>query len=312
VNREWQWPLGAAAFVAILYLASQLPLPETWWLVPWILSLVLIGLPHGALDHEVILRLWRPQPPPRWALAAGIAGYLFLAALVMAAWFAAPLTIFACFILLTWAHWGLGDLWWSWQRDPAYFTSSFHRAVFALWRGALPMLLPLVVDPQIYRQIAESISRLFSDSPANLGWFNAISFRAILLGCLLVVGFLEASLANRRSGTYLINASESFLLVVAFICLPPLVSIGFYFVFWHGLRHVLRLMRMEHLSFWRFARRSAPATVSALILLVILTCAVLRRGHHPSFLAAYLALIAALTVPHSVVVAWMDRRARLY
>ncbi len=312
MNREWKWPLGALGMIATVYLVSCLPLPYAWWLLPWVLSLVFIGLPHGALDHEVILRLWRPQPPPRWALGAGIAGYLFLAGIVMAGWLLAPLAVFLFFIFLTCAHWGLGDLWWSWQRDPAYFTSPFHRAIFALWRGSLPMFLPLVVAPQLYREVAESMCRLFTDAPTDLRWIDAISFRVVVLGCVLFFGVCDALLANRRSGTSLLNASEGCLLFAAFISLPPLPAVGFYFVFWHGWRHVLRLMRMERLSFSEFEWRSAPTTLAALIMLAFLGWVILRHHADPKFLAVYLALIATLTVPHSAVVMWMDRREKLY
>ena len=283
VNSGWKWPLGALIFSALLYFAGLLPLPETWWILPWIVSLIFVGLPHGALDHEVILRLWKPQPPPKWALVVVIVGYLLLAAAVLLGWLLAPLSVFLCFILLTWIHWGLGDLWWSWQRDPAYFTSRFHRIIFALWRGSLPMFLPLVVDPQLYRQVAESICQLFSNSATHLNWMEATSLREIVLGGVLLLGLSEAWFASRRSGTYLINLSEGATLFSAFVVLPPLLSVGLYFVFWHRLRHVLRLMRMEKLSLPQFTWKSAPATITALILLLILRWEIVRHHPHPKF-----------------------------
>jgi Brp/Blh family beta-carotene 15,15'-monooxygenase len=174
------------------------------------------------------------------------------------------------------------------------------------------MLLPLVFAPQLYRQVAESICQLFSDSPSELPWINAVTLRAIVLGCVLFLGFIEALLANRSSATFLLNASESCLLFVAFISLPPLPAIGFYFIFWHGLRHVLRLMKTERLSLSLFAWRSAPATLAALAMLIFLGFAISRHHPNPRFIGVYLALIATLTVPHSAVVAWMDRREKLY
>ena len=260
--------------------------------------------------HPAALETAASAPP--WALAAGIAAYLFLAALVMAGWFLAPFAVFLGFILLTWIHWGLGDLWWSWQRDPAYFTSRFHRVIFMLWRGALPILLPLVVAPQIYRQVAESICQLFSTTGRDLYWMDAITIRAIIMTCVLGLGLGETLFANGKSATRLLNAVEGWVLFSGFVLLPPLPAVGFYFVFWHGLRHVQRLMKTEHLSFLRFARRSAPATLAALVLLAVLGCALLRQKPPSKFLGVYLALIATLTVPHSAVVTWMDRRARLY
>ena len=294
--------VGAAGLIAVLFLMSRFPLSGVWWIFPWVLSLVFIGLPHGALDHEVILRLWRPQPPPRWAFSASIASYLLLAGAVMVGWFVAPFTVFVCFILLTWAHWGVGDLWWSWQRDPAYFTSGLHRAIFAVWRGSLPMCIPLVVAPQIYRQVAESICQLFSNPPAELQWIDSLTFRSIVMGCVLLTGLFEAILANHRSDTCLLSLSEGCFLLIGFNFLPPIPAIGFYFVFWHGLRHVLRLMKTEQLSFSMFACRSAPATFAALAMLALLGFAILLHHPNPKFIGIYLVLIATLTFPHSAVV----------
>ncbi len=76
-NREAIWPW--AAFVGALagWLAGRgRMLPAGWWVVPWVLSLGFFGLPHGAVDHEVLRRLWRPAPNRRWALGAILAGYL--------------------------------------------------------------------------------------------------------------------------------------------------------------------------------------------------------------------------------------------
>ena len=50
---------------------------------------------------------WRATSPPLLIVILG--------------WFAAPEIIFAGFILLTWAHWGLADLWWSWRRGARLF-----------------------------------------------------------------------------------------------------------------------------------------------------------------------------------------------
>ena len=170
-SREAIWPIAALVGALILGWVAR-TLPPTWWLAPWVLSVVFFGLPHGALDHEVLLRLWRPVPPPRWALGAILAGYVAMSLLVIVGWFVAPAVVFAGFIALTWAHWGLADLWCSWRRDQTYFTSRWHRAVFAAWRGALPMLVPLAVDPGLYRQTAEAVCDLFQRQPADFRWLE--------------------------------------------------------------------------------------------------------------------------------------------
>jgi Brp/Blh family beta-carotene 15,15'-monooxygenase len=312
-NREALW--STAAFLgtlAALLIGRTGTLPAVWWLAPWIFSLVLFGLPHGALDHEVLLRLWWRPPPPRWALGAILAGYVALSALVILGWFGAPTAVFAGFILLTWAHWGLADLWWSWRRDPTYFSSRWHQGIFAAWRGALPMLVPLACDPKMYRQTAAGVCNLFLRQPADFRWLELDATRGAALGIALALGGWDFALARRRSADRGLNLAEGMALLMFFGLLPALVSVGFYFAFWHGLRHVRRLMAWEELSWIGFARQATPATLGALVMLGAL--ALVTRHYEDGFglVGVYLALIAALTVPHALVVTLLDVREGLW
>ncbi len=313
MRREAAWPLATLLLVGVA-LAGQRSglLGASWWLLPWTASLVLFGLPHGALDHAVLRRLWRPAPPPRWALGAILAGYIAASLLVILGWFVAPAGVFAGFILLTWAHWGLADLWWSWRRDRAYFSSRGHRAVFAAWRGALPMLVPLASDPALYRQTAEAVCNLFLRQPADYSWLESNAARLAALGIALVLGAAEFLLAARASPSRGLNLAEGAALLAFFGALPALVAVGFYFAFWHGLRHVRRLMGAESLGWGGFARQAAPATVGALAMLGALALALRHRLDSAGMLGVYLALIAALTVPHAAVVTLLDLREGLW
>lgn len=311
-RRETLWPWAAlfAAFAGWAADRSGL-LPAGWWFVPWASSLVLFGLPHGALDHVVILRLWRPKLSPGWALGVVLIAYLAASGSVVAAWFVAPTAMFAGFIGLTWAHWGLADLWWSWRRDPAYFASRRHRAVFAAWRGALPMLVPLAVDPGLYRRTAEATCSLFTRQPVGFHWLELPATRAAALLLALALGAADALLA-RPSPTRRLNLAEGAALLAFFGLLPALASIGLYFSFWHGLRHLLRLLASERLGWGMLARRAVPATLGALAMLGGLAFLVGRAVDPWQLVGVYLALIAALTVPHAVVVACLDAHDGLW
>ena len=312
-NRETIWPWAAFAGALAGWLAGRGGLlPPGWWIVPWVLSLGLFGLPHGAVDHEVLRRLWRPAPPPRWALGAILAGYLAATLLVILGWFAAPRVVFAGFILLTWAHWGLADLWWSWRRERAYFTSRWHRGVFAAWRGALPMLIPLAVDPGLYRQTAEGVCNLFLPRPAAFHWLEGDAVRLAALGVALALGAADFLLARRGARTRWLNLAEGVGLLAFFGALPALASVGFYFAFWHGLRHVRRLMAPDGTTWGQFARRAAPATLGALAMLGALALVTRPGADDGRAIGVYLALIAALTVPHAATVTLLDGRDGLW
>jgi len=313
MNRENTWWAGVLILTVLLVGAKQSGfLPENWWLIPWLLSLVLFGLPHGAIDHEVALTLWQPKPPPRWAMAAILAAYLFLSLIILGAWFLIPYLIFSGFIALTWLHWGLSDLWWSWDRDKSYFGSRGHRIIFALWRGALPMLVPLAFYPSLYRQTAEATCNLFSSQPSHFDFVESGITRSLALGVTVILGIADFCLAKGSLRARRLNRAESMALLLFFSIVPALVSVGFYFAFWHGLRHVLRLKTLEHLSWPGFTLHSLPATFGALVLFAGLAHFVhFGQGLMP-LLGIYLSLIAALTFPHALIVNWLDIREGLW
>ena len=313
MRRESGWVAVLIASAVVMSLADTGGfLPNQWWYVPWGLSLVLFGLPHGAIDHEIVIRLWHPQPPPRWALPVTLAAYLLLSLIVLGGWFAAPALVFGGFILLTTAHWGLADLWWSWHRDPPALALRLHRIIFALWRGTLPMLMPLVVDPHFYRVVAESTCNLFTREPFDFGWLESDVTRQSALATLVVLGTADLAFSCRALRRSVLNLVEGLGLVLFFSVLPAIASIGLYFAFWHGLRHILRLRGMTRLTWLRFIGHATPATIGAVVMLGLLAWRVPLSGPGEPLLGVYLALIAALTVPHALVVSWQDLRDGLW
>ncbi|MEM6337239.1 MAG: Brp/Blh family beta-carotene 15,15'-dioxygenase, partial [Bacteroidota bacterium] len=76
---------------------------------PLVLSLVLFGMPHGALDHMVPLWMDRRRPRVGWLLGFGLA-YLAVSGLYLGLWLVVPVLSAGSFIALTLYHWGQGDL----------------------------------------------------------------------------------------------------------------------------------------------------------------------------------------------------------
>jgi beta-carotene 15,15'-dioxygenase len=105
----------------------------------------------------------------------------------------------------------------------------------------------------------------------------------------------------------------------------PVLAVGLYFCLWHAPRHVARLVLLDEKSagvleagriapaLVRFARDAAPLTVAAIVLLLGLYLAAPQTGAAPSaLLALYLVLVSVLTLPHLVVVSFMDVRQGLW
>lgn len=83
--------------------AAGLQVPPALQYVPFAVSLVFLGLPHGAADHLAPARLVGRKAWPLPILAVGLL-YLVLSGLYLALWFASPAVAFVLFIAMTWFH----------------------------------------------------------------------------------------------------------------------------------------------------------------------------------------------------------------
>jgi Brp/Blh family beta-carotene 15,15'-monooxygenase len=321
------WPSWVLVGTIALLFAGGLHAPVLLQYLPFALSLVLFGLPHGAVDHLAVPRLMGHKATAGLAAAVGLL-YLMLGGLCLALWFFAPTAAFALFIVLTWLHWGGGDLhallaFAAPEGDVA--PGETFRVLALLARGGLPMLVPLLAFPGTYRAVAASLTGLFG--PARVpAWVFGPTFRpaaGVLLAALVLASLV---LAWRAGGKlFWVYALETGLLAGYFALVPPVLAVGLYLCLWHAPRHVARLALLDKESarslasgrvtpaLRRFARDAAPLTLAAVALLVGLYLVAPGAGASPSaLLALYLVLISALTLPHVVVVSFMDYRQGLY
>lgn len=296
----------------------------SWWLGiepgpglrygPLLASLVLLGLPHGAVDHLVPARFTAMSFP----LSIGAVGltYSVFGGLYLGLWLVAPRPAAIVFIALTWLHWGQGDLHalLAFLEAP-HLTTRAQRVSTLVVRGGLPMLVPLVAFPERYLGVVEAWVALFFGE-MGLAWTLTAEFRLLLGG-----GFLFVTVASLTAGYYThgpthgfrVDVGETLLLWVYFLVVPPLVAIGVYFTVWHSLRHIFRVVDSEGVGesagtlFRRFATDATPLTLVSMVLLAGFWVLVPASPTTVSGLVAlYLVFIAVLTLPHVVVVTWMD------
>ncbi len=334
--RHWVlWPSWILTAALVLLFAAGLTVPPWAEYLPFALSLVVFGLPHGAVDHLAVPRLLGRKAWPWPVLAVG-GLYLVLGGLYLALWFVAPVVAFALFVALTWFHWGGGDLHALAAfaaGEGEYPSGRMRRVLTLLVRGGLPMLVPLLAFPETYRAVAESVVGLFAPGRFGvLSWVFEPSFR-LLAGAaftlfaagVLISGYGNAKKSGARGTWWRMDVAETVLLALYFALVPPVLAVGLYFCLWHAPRHVARLVLLDAKSagalemgrampaLVRFARDAAPLTATALVLLFGLYLVVPGTGAAPSaLLALYLVLVSALTLPHVVVVSLMDVRQGLW
>ncbi|MFC4405322.1 Brp/Blh family beta-carotene 15,15'-dioxygenase [Haloarchaeobius iranensis] len=308
--------LVLAAVAAAFALGAQVS--PTLAAVPLVASVLVLGLPHGATDHVVAAHSGLSQRAYLFVAAV----YLVLGGAYLVAWFLAPVASFVFFIALTLVHWGQGDCYVLSERsDGRYPASRGHTALLVATRGALPMLVPLVAFPGIYERVFAWTVGLFGVGPDAVAWAFTPAARTVVAGALAVLFATTLAVGYRVDGeTWRLDAAETGLLVAFFGLVPPLLAVGLYFTLWHSLRHVVRTVLLDEPSVdalargdrltaaLRYVRDAAPNTVGALAVLAAVWVTVPRTpAGVEGAVAAYLVLLAVLTLPHFLVVSALDR-----
>lgn len=311
-------PAWVALVLAAVPFAVGIDLSRALRYLPFLASFVAFGLPHGAADRLAVARLGGSRP-----FAAVGAAYFVGGAAYLAAWWLAPAAAFAGFVLLTVYHWGQGDCYLLVSVGDHLRTRG-QRALAVAVRGGIPMAVPLVAFPEVYRSVARATVGLFDPAAAEA---LAVAFRPeVRLGVgvgLAALSALALALGYARGRGFgdpgwRVDAVETGLLWAYFLVVPPVVAVGLYFCLWHSVRHVARLLVVEDRSALAdgrlgralagFARDALPNTVGAVVVLAGLAVLAPPDASLPSLLGLYLVLLAVLTLPHALVVSWMDLR----
>ncbi len=298
---------------------------------PWLIGLFLVGVPHGAFDHRIGAELGT-RTGDRTAAGLGFyAAYLTAAAAVLALWFVSPALASAGFLAVAAIHFGQGDVYWSRRTGLAARAGSVgYRGSLLLARSCLPIALPLLAHPGELSGAADALaSRLFG----RTSW--SIPPRAIGTGLAVlaaVVGLQVAWAAwlawkgdrlTKRAAAE--DIGDTLLLTVTFAVVPPVLALGVYFNAWHSLRHVARLLMIAAptrelvasgrllAAFGAFQKGAIPMTCGALAMASVLGL-VLGRSLASVVDLGLVVLVAlsAVTLPHVLVVAWMDARQGIW
>jgi len=274
------FPAQAFAFAPLFFLASA----------------IILGVPHGACDPWV--PGWVRQTPSRIPFLIGFfVLYLLLSFLYLLVWKAAPFGATVFFLFLTAWHWGTADA-------SLLYPPGLRWLGFGLGRGLWVMLAPFAFHTLEAWRVVLLMAPAAGPAPSPL-FFQS----------LLVAPFL-LTLASRPGKT---EWGETLLLLLLLALTPPLVGVGTYFVAFHAWRHLLRLAEIRDLlnpsleprvwlkSLGQLLVFAIPLTVATLLFLPLLPRFL---GLHPSnqeqWVGSYLILLAVLTLPHAILVGWMD------
>lgn len=264
----------------------------TGQLIVLALTVAVLGLPHGAVDHLQGRDLLAARTGAAWpALFAGL--YVGAAALVILAWYLAPPALLIAFLALATVHFGAEDV----EQDRLLPTRA-GRLIEGLLRGAIPIAGPVLFHPSSTGQLFS----LLTPGTSLETIFGVLRTAALPATVLLSGASLLMIWAAWRNRGLLAAELGALLLLVA--VLPPLLAFAGYFCFWHSPRHSLSVIaRLAPTDFRGGLRRflaSAIALTSVTIALAALAWILLDGGNQSAAASVQVIFVglAALTVPH--------------
>ncbi len=303
--RTFSSAIVAMAIAASIAFSSWLGADSLNWQVVMAVVALAIGIPHGALDHLVTL----PKSAP-WKMALFVVIYVAIA--LAAIWAILQWNVwgFIAVVIMSATHFGIGD--------SAFISELNHlkgntSSKFPVWAyapaaGLLPVVIPLVNS-----RSTEALTKVNAEL---INWHYGYTSEIQIAVAAIATLSAMALISRKRYRDLLDLALLATLASVA----PPLVAFAVYFGCWHAMRHTARLTSLLPRSIASYEGGNSrgafthavipglPALAGTLIFVALLA-GFSQSNVSDTFLWLTLVTIWALTVPHMIVTAKLDRAA---
>ena len=286
------WSLESRAFIPVAFVTALVLLVAPT-LIPWpvqlgllALGVVLLGLPHGALDPATAEQANLVRS--RTSLVAFNAGYTLVALAVIGLWWLFPVLTLGIFLAVS-----------------AWHFSGDWRAVLPNWAqwigGAGLLMMPIVFHTEAVADIFTTLSGPGGGELANVLGQAGLAVPALMLGVALYA-------AARKAWA---SALELLTRTVLGWVAPPLVFFVVYFCLLHSPRHLREHFDAsapsEHPKLWRMLVLYTMATL-------LLAGPLLWLWSGGTLGEATLRLVfiglAAVTVPHMLLMLYAESKTR--
>ena len=296
--------IAAAVGILLTLIFSELLNSSSmgWQVVVAIIALA-IGIPHGALDHLVT----RPKAAPL-KMATFILIYVAVAVVAVIGILQFNTVGFIIVLFMSAIHFGIGDAAFISEIDKrTHPERKLNRWFYIPAAGFTPVFIPLVNSA--------STEALASVNPALINWHQGFDSEILILVSAFNVLSIAVMFVGKRKRE---GVDLTLLLLLAHLA-PPLIAFAVYFGCWHAMRHTARLtlslpkcIESLNLGLNRKAFSSAvipglPALVGTFVVAAVL--ALSGQSFSDEFFWMALVVVWALTVPHMVVTAKLDRAA---
>ena len=260
-----------------------------------IAAIMLIGVPHGGMDGAIARRAGWPAGMLSWILFHLV--YLLLAVSVAILWWLYPLPSLIFFLTVSALHFGSSDI--------RHISAPSSRDTW------LPLLahggLVVIAIPGFQGSAVEPLFAVLVGEDNSLWLLQQID-SLLLPWAVLLFAYGIYSIYQPRWRWTLFNLA---LLTALAYLLPPLVSFALYFCLWHSRRHMQQTWRaiapeQRRRSAIETLVYSLLAFVAAGLFFVVQTQNGSASGITPTLLQLTFVGLAALTVPHMLLVDFIN------
>jgi Brp/Blh family beta-carotene 15,15'-monooxygenase len=192
------------------------------WNLIGLAGIVLIGLPHGALDGAVAMHLGLVDKFS--TMARFVIIYVGLAGLVVGAWIIAPSLSLIVFLIISMLHFGAGD---------ARHGEGVLRFAETMAHGGLA----IVGISQFHRSEVDEIFYYLINQDTAMVWL-AINVLTLAVIVAIIACVSQAAKDVKWSATTL----ELLILGIVYALVPPLLGFAIYFCLVHSARHFRRIL----------------------------------------------------------------------
>ncbi len=259
-----------------------------------VVTVALLGIPHGAVDHLAAAALGGPFDTS--SRRRFTRDYVLIMLGVGLVWLVAPTLALVVFLAVSVHHFGQSDL--------AYLGLPRGRAVAVQWsRGLLLIGLPLVAHLE---SVSPVIERLGGGDPASWTWLADwwVLWSAVLVTQHVVVGWALTHASVDRS-TLAREAITVAALTTLFLTADPLIGFAVYFGLWHSLAHLFvlaDLLGTEPAPLRSVLRLAAPLSGVSIIVIVAVVIGAAATDRTDLIVPLTFVFVSMLTMPHLLVV----------
>ena len=192
------------------------------WNLIGLAGIVMIGLPHGALDGAVAMHLGLVEKFS--TMSRFVIIYVGLAGLVVGAWIIAPSLRVIVFLIISMLHFGAGD---------ARHGEGVLRFAETMAHGGLA----IVGISQFHRSEVDEIFYYLINQDTAMVWL-AINVLTVAVIVAIIACVSQAAKDVKWSTTTL----ELLILGIVYALVPPLLGFAIYFCLVHSARHFRRIL----------------------------------------------------------------------